>query len=93
MSSFRPIVASPVGSFRLLHTTTANAEGRLGAVPNLPIAHGQENIVEAWLTAPTGRYHHFVLGAIRGWQPHGHVERWMQLTLRLPETSVFEDAL
>ena len=32
-------------------------------VPDLRIAHGQKNIAEAWLTEPTGRYRHFVLGA------------------------------
>jgi hypothetical protein len=94
MSAFRQTVAFAVGSCLLLHTTTANAEGRPGALPDLRIAHGQKNIAEAWLTEPTERYRHFVLGAAyEAASLTVRLKDGRMLTLRLPETSVFEDRI
>lgn len=94
MSSFRLIVAFAVGSCLLLHTTTAYAEGRPDALPDLRIAYGQKNITEAWLAEPTGRYRHFVLGAAyEAASLTVRLKDGRALTLRLPATSVFEDRL
>ena len=41
MSSFRQIVAFAVGSCLLLHVTTANAEGRPNALPDLGCLAGK----------------------------------------------------
>ena len=61
-------------------------------MPGSHIGRGSNHIAEAWLAEPTTRYRHFVLGArheaasLRVALRDGRM-----LSLRLPETSVFED--
>ena len=43
--------------------TMAFAASRPGALPDLRIVMGRNNISEAWLADPTTRYQHFVLGS------------------------------
>ena len=78
----------------VLHLAPAYAEDRRGALPDQRIARGHKNITEAWLTEPTTRYRHFVLGA--AYEAAGLtvlLKDGRTLTLRLPENSVFEDRL
>lgn len=94
MSSLTATVVVAVASCWLLHATAGHAEQRPGALPDQRIARGDKNIAEAWLTEPTTRYRHFVLGA--AYEAAGLsvlLKDGRTLTLRLPETSVFEDRL
>jgi hypothetical protein len=78
----------------VLHLAPVYAEDRRGALPDLRIARGERNISEAWLTEPTTRYRHFVLGAAyEAASLTVLLKDGRRLTLRLPETSVFEDRL
>lgn len=75
----------------LFYADPSYAEERPGALPDLRIARGDKSIAEAWLTT---RYRHFVLGA--AYEAAGLavlLKDGRTLTLRLPETSVFEDRL
>lgn len=68
------------------------AESRPGALPDLRVAKGLNNIKEAWLADSTTRYRHFVLGA--PYEAASFVVRTADnriVKLTLPETSVFED--
>lgn len=72
--------------------TAAAAEPRSGALADLRIANGQNNIAEAWLADPTTRYRHFVLGS--PYEAASIVARLSDgrtLKLTLPDNSVFED--
>lgn len=79
-------------SFALAFAGSVSAEPRNGALADLRVAKGQNNIVEAWLADPTTRYRHFVLGS--PYEAASIVARLRDgrtLKLTLPETSVFED--
>lgn len=94
MSPLRAIVVVAVGSCWLLHADPGYAGERPSALPDLRIARGNKNIAEAWLTEPTTRYRHFVLGA--AYEAAGLavlLKDGRMLSLRLPEDSVFEDRL
>ncbi len=95
MSFLRISVAVVVAvSWWLLQAVPAYAEDRPGALPHLRIARGEKNIAEAWLAEPTRRYRHFVLGgAYEAASLTVLLKDGRTLTLRLPETSVFEDRL
>jgi hypothetical protein len=94
MALFRLTLAVFAGCSWLLHAAPGWAESRPGGLPDLRIARGEKNIAEAWLTEPTTRYRHFVLGA--DYEAAGLavlLTKGPTLRLRLPETSVFEDRL
>jgi hypothetical protein len=90
---FRKLCRSCVlGGCALSAIASAFAEGRPDGLPDLRIAHGDRNIVEAWLISPTARYRHFVLGS--SYEAGGLsvlLRDGRILTLRLPEEFVFED--
>lgn len=66
----------------------------VGALPDTEIAAGTRNIREAWLTEPTGRYGHAVLGdAIEAGGIAAKLDSGATATLRLDSGSVFEDRI
>lgn len=72
----------------------ARGETRMLALENSRVVQGNRNIAKAWLTEPTTRYKHFVLGA----QHEAAslvvaLKDGRTLRLRLPENSVFEDRI
>ena len=72
--------------------TMAFAASRPGALPDLRIVMGRNNISEAWLADPTTRYQHFVLGS--AYEAASLVVKLRDgrtLKLTLPQDSVFED--
>lgn len=82
-------------AFALLIQTaalSALAADRPGALGDLRIAKGANNLAEVWLADPTARYRHFVLGS--PYEAASVVARLSDgrvLKLTLPENSVFED--
>lgn len=64
----------------------------VGALPDTEIATGTRNIRRAWLSEPTGRYGHAVLGdAIEAGGISARLDSGATATLRLDAKSVFED--
>ena len=61
-------------------------------LPDTTIAEGQNDIRKAWLSAPTTRYRHGVLGdAIEAGALTVETSDGLHLTLTLPQSAVFED--
>ena len=93
VTSVKPIIAGLLMCFAsLASSTTAWSQERSGALPDMRVGRGDNNIAEAWLADPTTRYRHFVLGA--QYEAASLVARLRDgrtLKLTLPENSVFED--
>jgi hypothetical protein len=90
--SHRTIGLALLALFHVAVHPAMAAEGRPGALNDLRVAKGQNNIAEAWLADPTTRYRHFVLGS--SYEAASIVARLRDgrtLKLTLPENSVFED--
>ncbi|MBM3565401.1 MAG: VCBS repeat-containing protein [Alphaproteobacteria bacterium] len=80
------------GELRLEKASAPAAERRDGMLPDGEIAFGTRNIRAAWLTDPTGRYAHGVLGdAIEAEGLAVETADGRRLQFRLPADSVFED--
>ncbi len=73
-------------------TLLGGGEHDLEAIPDVVVSHGENDIAQAWLIAPTARYAHFVrgqqyeAGGVRVQLSEGNI-----LTLMLDENHVFED--
>lgn len=78
----------------LLSGTEARSDLRPDALPDLRVARGSKDIIEAWLAEPTTRYRHFVLGApYEAARLDVRLKDGRALSLRLSEASVFEDRM
>ena len=76
----------------LPHFLIAPSEHRAGMLPDGIISRYGKGIEEAWLTGPTGRYGHGVIGdAIEASGLGVMDDRGVLLDLQLPADSVFED--
>lgn len=63
-------------------------------LPGSEVASGSGRIAQAWLTDPTGRYDHFVLGAdFEAARLMVRLRDGRQVSLTLPEDEVFEDRI
>jgi hypothetical protein len=88
---FRAIVGTYVVGLVATAGTVARPRPN-GALPDSRIAEGRRNIARAWLADPTERYRHAVLGdAIEAGSLVVERRDRTQLTLRLPDSAVFED--
>ncbi|MBL6928423.1 MAG: VCBS repeat-containing protein [Rhodospirillales bacterium] len=70
------------------------AEPRSDMLPDGEVAYGERNITAAWLSGPTGRYRHGVLGdAVEASGLSAQLADGRIVSLELGTTSVFEDRL
>ena len=75
-----------------ISASPAISQGCGQPLPDLRVARGDKNIVEAWLADPTTRYRHFVLGSnYEAATLCARLRDGRVLRLTLPDTSVFED--
>jgi hypothetical protein len=92
MTSLRAAIAASAACGIMASATLAVGQTRGDALPGSHIVRGSNLIAEAWLAEPTTRYRHFVLGSqFEAASLRVALRDGRMLTLRLPETSVFED--
>ncbi|NQU60242.1 MAG: VCBS repeat-containing protein [Rhodospirillales bacterium] len=84
------------GKLTLVPQTESHREETLkpGMLPDGIISKGRRNIAQAWLTGPTRRYGHGILGdAIEASGVVAELSKGKRLQLTLDENAVFEDRL
>ncbi len=83
--------------FPTLVTQTALADNKTAypnAIPDLRVAKGKKDISEAWLSHPTKRYQHFVLGSnYEAGTLNIRTKEGATLSYSLTKESVFEDRI
>lgn len=79
----------------LLNINQSSADSRYpDALPDLRISKGKNDIAEAWLSQPTKRYQHFVLGSsYEAGTLNVRMKSGATLNYQLDHSSVFEDRI
>ena len=81
-------------TFALFSTNATSATEYPDALPDHRVVSGKKNIAKAWLSKPTSRYKHFVLGAnYEAAALNVKLQNGKVLTYKLGQASVFEDRI